>query len=169
MRRLILAVCVIASSFSWGQVLPVGSIDGTVKDPSGAVLPAVQVHLSNLETGISRTAEANTEGYFVFPLVNPGRYEVAAEKTGFKKGTQEIVRTGIRSTADFSLQLGQINESVSVPVKRRCSRHPRLLDQPQYSQRVVTDMPLLARNVLMLVNLSPGITNNSPTSDPPPA
>ena len=100
MRKVILIACVVASTFSWGQVLPVGSIDGTVKDPSGAVLLAVKVNLSNVETGISRTAETNAEGYFFFPLVTPGRYQIAAEKTGFKRGTQETaVRTGIRSTA----------------------------------------------------------------------
>ncbi len=164
MRKVILAVCVVASTFSWGQVLPVGSIDGTVKDPSGAVLPAVKVNLSNLETGISRTAETNADGYFFFPLVNPGRYQVGAEKTGFKKETQETaVRTGIRSTADFALELGQMTESVSVTGQAALLETSSSSISRNVSQKVITDMPLLARNVLMLINLSPGITNNSST------
>ncbi len=164
MRKVILIACVVASTFSWGQVLPVGSIDGTVKDPSGAVLLAVKVNLSNVETGISRTAETNAEGYFFFPLVTPGRYQIAAEKTGFKRGTQETaVRTGIRSTADFALELGQMSESVSVTGQAALLETSSSSISRNVSQKVITDMPLLARNVLMLINLSPGITNNSPT------
>src|SRR5262245_18947885 len=97
------------------QVLPVGTVDGAVEDPSRAPLPGIKVTLTNLETNQSRTAETNGVGYFFFPLVNPGRYGVSAEKTGFKRGTQEIlVETGKRSTADFALELGQITESVQV-------------------------------------------------------
>src|SRR5215470_5199651 len=116
MKTSAFAACLVAATASvWGQVLPVGSVDGIVHDPSGAVLPAVKVELSNLETGISRTTVANAEGYFFFPLVNPGSYEVAVTKVGFKKGSQQIqVRTGIRSTADFFLELGQLTDSVRV-------------------------------------------------------
>ncbi|MEN6603186.1 MAG: carboxypeptidase-like regulatory domain-containing protein, partial [Bryobacteraceae bacterium] len=97
------------------QVLPVGTVDGTVKDPSSALLAGAKVTLKNIETGQSRDATTHDIGYFVFPLIQPGRYEVAVEKTGFKKGTQELlVETGRRSTADFSLELGQIPESVQV-------------------------------------------------------
>ena len=148
------------------QVLPVGSVDGIVKDPSGALLTGVKVTLKNVDTGITRATVSNEEGYFFFPLVPPGAYGVEAEKTGFKKGTQEIsVRTGIRSTADFSLQLGQINESVQVTGQAALLETSTASVSRNIQQRVVTDMPLLARNVLMLVNLAPGITNNSPTSN----
>jgi len=148
------------------QVLPVGSVDGIVKDPSGALLTGVKVTLKNADTGIARATVSNEEGYFFFPLVPPGAYSVETEKTGFKKGTQEIsVRTGIRSTADFSLQLGQINESVQVTGQAALLETSTASVSRNIQQRVVTDMPLLARNVLMLVNLAPGITNNSPTSN----
>jgi hypothetical protein len=73
------------------------------------------VTLKNIDTGVSRDTITNDNGYYFFPLVNPGTYEGAAEKAGFKRGTQEIlVRTGIRSTADFALELGQLTESVQV-------------------------------------------------------
>ena len=63
--------------------------------------------VKNVDTGIARDTLTNENGNYFFPLVNPGRYEASVEKTGFKKSIQEVtVRTGIRSTADFSLQLG---------------------------------------------------------------
>ncbi|MFN0167013.1 MAG: TonB-dependent receptor domain-containing protein [Bryobacteraceae bacterium] len=146
------------------QVLPVGTVDGTVKDPSGALLASTKVTLKNIETGVARDANTNESGYFFFPLVNPGRYEVSTEKTGFKKGAQQIlVRTGIRSTADFSLELGQVSESVEVTAQAALLETSTSAVSRNVEKRVITDMPLLARNVLMLINLSPGITNNSPS------
>src|SRR2546421_10889734 len=81
------------------QVLPVGTVDGAVKDSAGGLLPGTKVTLKSIDTGISRDTITNDSGYYFFPLVNPGRYEGAAEKAGFKRGAQEILaRTGIRST-----------------------------------------------------------------------
>ncbi len=163
--RVTLCICLGLIAVLSAQVLPVGTVDGTVKDPSGALLTGIKVNLRNIDTGVSRDAETSDSGYFFFPLVDPGRYEVSVEKTGFKKGTQEIVvRTGIRTTADFSLELGAVAESVRVTGQAPLLETSTAAVSRNVQQRVVTDMPLLARNVLMLVNLAPGITNNSPTS-----
>jgi hypothetical protein len=160
-----MCVCIGLFAVLSAQVLPVGTVDGSVKDPSGALLADINVTLRNLETGEGRDSRTNESGYFFFPLVNPGRYEVSIEKTGFKKGTQEIlVRTGIRATADFSLELGQITDSVRVTGQAPLLETSTAALSRNVQQRVVSDMPLLARNVLMLVNLAPGITNNSPTN-----
>jgi hypothetical protein len=148
------------------QVLPVGTVDGTVKDATGGMLPAIKVTLKNIDTGVTTATTTNDSGYYFFPLVNPGRYEVSVEKVGFRRSTQEIsVRTGIRSTADFVLELGQLTESVQVSAQAVLLETSTASVSRNIQQRVVTDMPLLARNVLMLVNLAPGITNNSPTSN----
>jgi len=164
LRKLGFCFCFGLLALLSAQVLPVGTVDGTVKDPSGALLTGIKVSLTGLDTGVSRDATTNDSGYFFFPLVNPGRYEVAAERTGFKKGTQQIVvRTGIRSTADFTLELGAVTESVQVTGAAPLLETSTSAVSRNVTQRVVTDMPLLARNVLMLINLAPGITNNSPT------
>ncbi len=154
-----------SSSAAVGQVLPVGTVDGTVKDSTGGALAGIIVTLRNVDTNQSRTAATNEIGYFFFPLVNPGRYEVNAEKSGFKKGTQEtVVRTGIRSTADFTLEVGQVTEQVQVTGQAALLETSTAAVSRNVEQRTVTDMPLLARNVLMLVNLAPGVTNNRATN-----
>lgn len=165
-RSIVLGICLCLglSGTLAAQVLPVGTVDGTVKDPSGALLPGIKVTLAGIDTGQSRDATTNEQGYFFFPLVQPGRYEVSAEKSGFKKGTQQVmVRTAIRSTADFTLELGHVTESVEVTGAAPLLETTTSAVSRNVTQRVVTDMPLLARNVLMLINLAPGITNNSPT------
>lgn len=148
------------------QVLPVGTVDGTVTDTTGGALPGIKVTLRNIDTGVARDTETNDAGYYFFPLVNPGRYESIVEKVGFKRGVQELaVRTGIRSTADFALQLGQVTDSVQVTGEAPLLETSTAAVSRNISQRTVNDMPLLARNVLMLINLAPGITNNAPTSN----
>src|SRR5262245_23987132 len=115
LQKLVLCLSIGLAITLSAQVLPVGTVDGIIKDPSGALLTGIKVTLQNIDTAVTRDAVTNDSGYFFFPLVAPGRYTVATEKTGFKRGTQEIlVRTGIRSTADFSLELGQVSESVQV-------------------------------------------------------
>lgn len=147
------------------QVLPVGTIDGTVKDSTGGALPAIGVRIVNTETNQSRTAATNENGYFFFPLVAPGNYSVSAEKVGFKKGTQQVlVQTGKRSTADFTLEIGQITESVEVTAQAALLETSSASVGRNVTQKAVQDLPLLGRNPLMLINLTPGITNNSTTS-----
>jgi len=164
MRSLLLSFC--AALLAVAQVNPVGTVDGTIKDSTGGTLPDIKVTLRNVDTGEARDISTNDTGYFFFPLVNPGRYEVSVEKTGFKRGIQEIVvRTGIRSTADFSLQLGQVSESVQVTGEAPLLETSTASVSRNVTQRTVQDMPLLARNVLMLINLAPGITNNAPTGN----
>jgi carboxypeptidase family protein/TonB-dependent receptor-like protein len=166
LRKLVVCLSLALTFTLSAQVLPVGTVDGTVKDPSGALLTGIKVTLQNIDTGVASSAITNDSGYFFFPLIAPGRYNVATEKPGFKRGTQEIaVRTGIRSTADFTLELGQITESVQVTGQAPLLETSTAAVSRNVQQRVITDMPLLARNVLMLVNLAPGITNNSPTSN----
>ncbi|MFN0105120.1 MAG: carboxypeptidase regulatory-like domain-containing protein [Bryobacteraceae bacterium] len=147
------------------QVLPVGTVDGSIKDSTGGALPGIDVTLSNLETNQNRTATSNSIGYYFFPAISPGRYRITVEKTGFKRSMQETqVETGKRSTADFEMQLGQVTESVQVTSQAALLETSSASVSQNVQQRTIQDLPLLGRNPLMLVNLAPGITNNSSTS-----
>jgi hypothetical protein len=164
-RSLFLCLLMGLSSLLSAQVLPVGSVDGTVKDPTGSAMPGVNITLKNVDTGVSSSTTTNDTGYYFFRLVNPGAYEVSAEKTGFKRGTQQIpVRTGIRSTADFSLEIGRVTESVSVTAQAPLLETSTSAISRNIQERTIQDIPLLDRNVLMLIQLAPGITSNSPTN-----
>ena len=87
---LALAVCASAQNIT-------GSITGKVMDAAGAVIPDVAVTLTNVATNISSTARTNGEGIFVFTLAKPGRYRLAAEKTGFQKYGTETFDLAVRS------------------------------------------------------------------------
>jgi hypothetical protein len=60
------------------------SISGTITDPTGAVVPAVQVTITNQATGLSHTETSNGNGFYDAESLAPGDYSVATAKTGFK-------------------------------------------------------------------------------------
>src|SRR5687767_2738562 len=71
-----------------------GSVGGTVKDPSGAVLPGVTVTVTSLERKTSDTAVTNESGLFVKERLLPGTYEVKAELSGFKTAVVPTITVG---------------------------------------------------------------------------
>ena len=93
-----------------------GTISGTVKDSTGAVLPGAKIVVLNEETGISRTATADMAGRYSAPALGLGRYRVTASLEGF----QTQVRSGIEITVsreavvNFELPVGAITQSVEV-------------------------------------------------------
>src|SRR5713226_526071 len=101
-----------------GQTLTTGQISGTVTDPSGAVVPKAQVTVSNTNTGIKRTAESNSAGYYVLPLLDPGSYVVSIAAKGFETVSREGITVAVSRSAlvDFRLQVG--SSSITVTVKQ---------------------------------------------------
>src|SRR5689334_25058669 len=71
-----------------------GTLSGVVQDESGAVIPGVNVTITNVDTGIGRSALTDAGGRYRMPSLVPGRYEVQAQITGFETG----VRSGIQLT-----------------------------------------------------------------------
>src|SRR5262249_25031784 len=85
-----------------------GTILGTVKDRSGAVLPGVSITVTNTGTNISRTAVTNETGDFVIPELIVGVYSLAAELPGFKKEvlTGLEVKVDQRLRSDVRMEIG---------------------------------------------------------------
>lgn len=153
------------STLAWGQVLPVGTADGTVRDPAGALLPNATVTLTSRDTGATRTTATNDLGYYFFSLVAPGRYQIAVERSGFKKATQDVVvETGRRVTADFTLELGAVTETIEVRGQAALLETSTAAVSRNIERRQIQDLPLLGRNPLKLMLLAPGVTANVTTA-----
>jgi hypothetical protein len=92
-----------------------GSIEGVVKDSSGAVLPGVTVEAKSGGSGIL-SATTNESGTFRFPSVLPGVYEVSAALSGFKpaKIGDVEVKLGSMKSVEFAMQLASVSENVTV-------------------------------------------------------
>jgi hypothetical protein len=78
-----------------------GSISGTIKDASGGVIPGISLSVTNPATGIGSKAVTDGKGFYSFPSLPVGRYDLKAEATGFR--TQD--RKGLTIDADSALQI----------------------------------------------------------------
>src|SRR5215469_4437499 len=80
---LLASSCLVSPTVTWAQV-SAGEIVGTVTDPSGAVLPGVQIEATHLATGQKFSTTVTAVGNFLLSAVPIGDYRVLAQQTGFK-------------------------------------------------------------------------------------
>jgi hypothetical protein len=92
------------------------TITGTVSDPSGSVIPAAKVTVTNVGTGQTRIIETNSSGNYLVPDLNIGSYSVKVEATGFKTYEQTGIVLNVNDTirTDVAMQVGEAKESVTV-------------------------------------------------------
>src|SRR5579883_1903360 len=90
-------------------------LQGTVTDPSGAVVSGATVTVTSVETSRVSTITTNEYGYYTVTALPPGHYTVAVEQKGFKKITRtlelQVAQVGV---ADFQLQVGEVAQVVNV-------------------------------------------------------
>lgn len=163
MRQTILALfaCLALVSPALGQSQAAnGTIEGTVLDSSGAVLPGVTVTVTNTETGATRAVVTNEKGLYRAPLLPLGAYQLAAELSGFKKFEQSGIRVGAGQTAviNFSMGVGSISEVVSVNADAPIVDPGKIDLGRNLNEREVKTLPLVSRNPYNFALLQPGVT-----------
>ncbi len=150
---LLLSVCASAQ-------VTTGTILGTVKDPSGAVIPGAQIVITESSKGFSKTFVTDDTGSYNAPFLIPGTYDVSAEVSGFKKQVQTgvILQVDQKARVDITLQIGASNETVSVEAEAPLVKSTTSELGEVIEERAVRELPLNGRNFASLVYLSPGIT-----------
>src|SRR5208337_2434321 len=161
MRKTILVVVLLISAtvIGFAQV-DTGSLVGTVKDASGAVLPNVSVTATNVDTGVPTSAKTELSGNYVITPLHIGRYSVSVEVTGFRREIRKDIVLDVQQTIklDFTLQVGSISETMEV------SGAPPLLETESASLgNVVTAetvelLPLNGRRYTDLAELTSGVS-----------
>jgi hypothetical protein len=93
-----------------------GSIQGTIKDQSGAVVPGAKVTVTNEATSLSLTSAAGPDGSYMFTPLKIGRYSVSAESPGFAKAVQSAISLSIDQhlVVDLTLKPGAVTQTVEV-------------------------------------------------------
>jgi hypothetical protein len=140
-----------------------GSISGTAADSSGAVLPGVTVTLSNPGTiGGSQVAVTDTRGAYQFPRLVPGRYSVKGELTGFRPVVidQIVVNAQATARADLMLQLGDLQESVTVSGEAPLLDTTAVLNQTVMTRDVLDTLPG-TNDVWAIGRLVPAVIQNN--------
>ena len=134
-----------------------GSIRGLITDDTGGVIPGVGVKAEHIATGVDLVTITNDSGNYLIDHLNPGEYSLTVSLPGFKT-TRRVVdlRTGDKLTIDFTMQLGEVTEEVTVeaatPLLQSASGDlDHLLDN-----RNIESIPLSQGNPTYLITLAPG-------------
>ena len=95
-----------------------GTIQGTIYDPTGAVVPNGTIALHSLETNAVRTFKSGADGLYYFPAAPPGRYEITVEAAGFSKAVAQVTAVASQTvTEDIRLALSGTSTTVEVGVQ----------------------------------------------------
>lgn len=144
-------------------------VTGTVTDGSGAVVAGATVTLTNEGTNSSITTQTSDAGYYLFDLIQPGRYQVTVEKSGFKKfvstGNSALINQPL--TVNVSLQVGDLNATITVQsTAEQVQTNSSGNVGSTVEQRTLESLPIVGtrgRNPLDLLNYEPGVVNGANT------
>jgi len=142
-----------------------GKIVGTIRDPSGAVVSAASVTVTETQTNAVRKTITDTQGEFVATELKPGTYAVMVEREGFKTAVQTAFKLDVNQVVrvDLTLVVGSLSEQVMVTaaepqVESETSSIGQVIEESR-----VHELPLNGRNFMTLAYLSPGV-NMGPAS-----
>ncbi len=135
-----------------------GTISGTVRDQSGAVLPGAPVKIENPSTGTIHQLITNDQGLYSAPDLKAGVYEVSASAPNFEtvKQTGIELRVQDRLSINFTLNLGQSKTSVSVESKVSALETETSSVGQVVEESQIKNMPLNGRNYIQLATLGAG-------------
>ncbi|HYM05075.1 MAG TPA: carboxypeptidase regulatory-like domain-containing protein [Terriglobales bacterium] len=151
------AVACLLAQLAWGAVT--GRISGTVKDPTGAVVPSAQITVLETSTGIKTETKTDVAGFYSFPSLPVGHYDLTVRASGFKdyKQTGLILDVNTALLVDVPLQLGEASQQVTVT-----SAAVQVETTNTQMGEVITDskmtmVPLNGRSYTDLLALQPGV------------
>ena len=163
-RSLSLTICLAAATGAvYGQTF--GEITGHVADASGAAVAGAAITATNPNTNAVRQTVASGTGDYAFPSLPPGPYNIRIEKPGFKSETAKI-EVAVQQTVrlDFTLQVGQVSESVEVSAQTVQLQSENATVGTVIENKRIVELPLNGRNYLQLVSLAPNVTTLSPNA-----
>jgi hypothetical protein len=132
---------------------------GKVSDPTGAVVPGVEVKITNTDTGVGRAAATNEQGYYRVPLLPPGNYRLSLTKEGFKPVRNDgiVLETDIVRTVDVTLEVGTQTEVVEVTTAAPLLESEESTVGQLIERTTVANMPVESRRSSSLVRLLGGV------------
>lgn len=136
-------------------------LTGTVKDPSGAVIPNARVTALNTATNVATSTTSNTSGAYSIANLDPGDYTVTATATGFTTTKTSLTLTvGATQLANFTMTIGQQQQTVTVTSAAATVDLSSPTISGEVSQSQVETLPLNGRDWSSLAELQPGVEKN---------
>jgi hypothetical protein len=138
---------------------PTGSLEGTVTDSTGAVIPHAQVTVTNVETNYTKALTTDGAGRYQVPLLPPGTYSVQVSAAGFRAGKQNNINVEVSENhpANFSLAPAAENQSVEVSATSANLETDTSSTGAVITAQRIVDRPLNGRNPFDLAALAPSV------------
>ena len=136
-----------------------GTISGTVRDQSGAVVPGASVEITDIAKGTNRHLQSNSVGDYAAPDLEPGLYRITAESAGFRKIMKDNVRLEVARSIriDFVLSPGSEQQTVAVTEEAPVVDVTTATLEGTFTNNAIVSLPLQGRDWQNLVTLRPGI------------
>jgi outer membrane receptor protein involved in Fe transport len=143
------------------QFLLRGTISGLVTDPTGAVVPAARVVLTEVERNQTFEGSTNASGLFSFPNLTAGNYQVTVEQSGFSKAVSDIISitTNDNARVDMTLQVGEVTETVEVTSSAPLIQTEQTVVGQVVDQQLVEELPAFGRNFTAFAALAPNVSS----------
>lgn len=169
MNKILASVLAVLSCLSWS--LPAfgqrtaGSIAGLVTDVSQAAVPGAEVVVRNLATEVERRSVTNEVGFYTVTALPAGRYSIVVTRQGFTtyRMPEFVIQVDQQATLNVELKVGEVTETVTVegtPVA--VETRVGTLNTAIHS-KMINDLPLNGRNVMQLLQLTPGTLETTGT------
>ena len=161
-RTLRASLAVLASFFvaiaAYGQDYR-SRIQGTVTDPSNAIIANAGVTLVNVNTGVVAVHQSNEAGRYLFDLVEPGTYNLTVEAAGFSKFIQQTINVQTRDdlTIDASLRPGNISETITVSAEAVAVQFNSASLETTVDPVLTNRSPQYYRSPFLLAQLDPSV------------
>ena len=153
-----LVLCLFISVRASAQVSG-ATLIGTVTDASAAVIPAAQLTITDMSTGVAREVQTDNAGLYSAPNLLPGDYQIKVTAPGFsttiRKGVTLTV--GARQVLDITMQVGQVSQTVEVTTQVLAVDLTSSTVSGDVNSTAVRELPLNGRDWIQLATLQPGI------------
>jgi hypothetical protein len=172
MKKFLVMVVVLFTTLAmgYGQAISVngGSIQGTITDPSGAVVPGANVSVTGTDTGSLKVLTTDSAGFYSIGPLNPGPYTVNVSAPGFSKlSVKTVVRTGTVTSGNFKIPLGSSSETVEVNAGALQVNTEQAGVSDVITKEQIDSLPVNGRNFLDLAQIEPGVILQSGESFDP--
>jgi len=136
------------------------TLQGTIADEQGAVMPGASVTITNTETGWMREVLSDERGWYRAIALPPGEYELRAHLQGFANYVRRGLRltTGQEATVNVALKLATVSETITVTAEAPLIETTKNTLGTTVARAELDSLPLIGRNFAGLTTLSPGIT-----------
>jgi Carboxypeptidase regulatory-like domain len=158
MRRLRFVLPLLAlSAFAQDRA----AINGTVTDPTGALIAGATVELRSADTGLHRSTTTNQKGLFEVTPLPVGSYALTINKAGFKPATisQIDLQYGETRTIDAKLEVGEVSQTVDVQATAEALNRTNAEISGVVESAQIKELPISGRNWASLMLLAPGAVN----------